>query len=473
MLGPGHVNGVPNSPQNLALLHGDLLGPFVPGYLQRFAVHGLFAPYQLHTQGTYLGIPFLVAVGLVTVLLRRRGIVAMAGTLAAIALVLSLGSTLYVDGDDTHVPLPFAVLAHLPFFDGLLALRLVLYTALFGGAVVSIGLDTLYRRIVSSGSAVRSSTRRRVLAIGVALAVTAVIAIPLLPAHAQPATPSATPAFFTSPAAGHDIPAGSTVLAYPYPDAPVFPGSTLGYSYSPRYQDINDVLLDQAASGVRFKLIGGYGWRRDGDTDSLSPSVLFPTSVNDLFDFAYYGVTTRPGQAANLVGGHLTTDLRSFLRHYGVSTVIVLPVGSHPAAVTAALVTALGAPSHRGGVDAWFDVQRLLTAVSPTESFRISAPPAVTKVVRPPAGASLSGHQYLVASASAALGVGKVQFEISGNGRSEMVLNSSRFPFGWIGSWDTVTVPNGTYTLRSRVTDATGAVTVSAGVVVRVRNVPP
>ena len=30
LFGPGHINGVPNSPQDLAALHADLLGPFLP-----------------------------------------------------------------------------------------------------------------------------------------------------------------------------------------------------------------------------------------------------------------------------------------------------------------------------------------------------------------------------------------------------------------------------------------------------------
>jgi hypothetical protein len=41
LFGPGHLNGVPNSPSNLALLHGDLLAIFVPGYFQRFNFSGL------------------------------------------------------------------------------------------------------------------------------------------------------------------------------------------------------------------------------------------------------------------------------------------------------------------------------------------------------------------------------------------------------------------------------------------------
>jgi hypothetical protein len=87
----------------------------------------------------------------------------------------------------------------------------------------------------------------------------AIVAVPLLPAHAQRASPSEIPSLFGSPMAARNIPSGSTVLAYPYPDVPVFPFRTTGFSYSSRYQSVNDALLDQAVSGMRFKLIGGYG----------------------------------------------------------------------------------------------------------------------------------------------------------------------------------------------------------------------
>ena len=74
----------------------------------------------------------------------------MAGALAAISFVLSLGSALYVDGHDAHVPLPFAILANLPIVDGLFSVRLAFYTGLFGAAVVAIGIDALHLRVANS-----------------------------------------------------------------------------------------------------------------------------------------------------------------------------------------------------------------------------------------------------------------------------------------------------------------------------------
>jgi len=400
----------------------------------------------------------------------RRGIVVMAGVLAASSFVLSLGSTLYVGGHDTQLPLPFAVVAHMPIIDGLLSTRFALYTALFGAAVVAMGLDELHTLLVSSSVSSGHPRWTGVMAVGVTMALAVVVSVPLLPAHTQPASRTNVPTFFSSTFAEHDVQPGSTVLTYPYPDAPVFPGSTFGFSYSPRYQAVNDALLDQAESGMRFKLIGGYGWRPEGTHNSISPSLLEPTSLKDLFDFAFYGVTTRPEQGAALTTGNLTPEIRLFLKRHHVNTVIVLPVGQDPSTATKALTAALGAPTHVGGVAEWSSVQHLLTTVSPVV-YRVTAPPPVTQVVQPKAGAQVGGLQYLVANAAGSLGIKSVVFDLSSKGSAETeICRAVRFQFGWICDWNTATMPNGTYTLQSIATDTSGQVTRSRGVAVHVRN---
>jgi hypothetical protein len=153
------------------------------------------------------------------------------------------------------------------------------------------------------------------------------------------------------------------VLAYPYQDSPLFPGS-VGYSYSSRYQSINDVLLDQAVAGLPFKVIGSYGWRPDGLTDSMGPNPLQPLSVYSLFDLAFYGVTTMPDQAETLRSANLVADLRLFMHQYDVGTVVVVPVGQHPVTVTIAVATAIGRPSFVNGVYVWTNVQARLRAVA-------------------------------------------------------------------------------------------------------------
>ena len=151
---------------------------------------------------------------------------------------------------------------------------------------------------------------------------------------------------------------------------------------------------------------------------------------------------------------------------------IVLPVGRDPAAVTNALVTAIGSPSHFGGVTAWLNVPHLLKTVAPTKSFRINVSPPWTTLLKPEMGAQIDGRQGLIASASSVFGVRSVDFELSGT--NLFVRNICRavpFQYGWICGWNTATVPNGMYTVRSVVTDVVGQVTRSSGVVVHVQKI--
>lgn len=472
LFGPEHINGVPNPPAALATQHGDLLGLLVPGYLQRLAIPGLvFSSYLLNSKMMYLGIPLVVAIGVIVVLLRRCGIVRLAGAMTLISLILSLGSTLYIGGHDTHLPLPFIVLANLPLTQGFASTRFSLYTILFGSAIVAIGIDALYQRLVTSRYLGRFTMRRRAIAaIGVSMTIALIVALPTLPLHQQPTSATDASPLFSTLEASKNILDGSAVLAYPYPGNPVFPGNILGFSYSSRYQSVNDVLLDQAVSGMHFRLIGGFGWRPSGTTyGTPDSSVLRPQSVRDLFDFEFYGVTTRSGQAEDLVTSNLSADLRQFVEKYDVDTVVVLPVGQHPATVVQFLTSAIGEPSHVKGATVWFDVKRRLQTVALGARPPLVVAPPVTHVVRLANNEQLKGRQYLVATASADLGVKKVVFHITGEGRT-LVETAVTFPYGWLGKWNTTTVANGTYTVRSVAYGDTGQVTTSAGVAVRVRN---
>jgi hypothetical protein len=91
--------------------------------------------------------------------------------------------------------------------------------------------------------------------------------------------------------------------------------------------------------------------------------------------------------------------------------------------------------------------------------------------VRPAGGAVLKGSQWLVASATSNFGVAKVEFELAGIHRPDIDLGvASRTPFGWLGGWDTTTVPNGSYTLWCIAIDSNGLKSASAGVLVTVKN---
>ena len=64
-----------------------------------------------------------------------------------------------------------------------------------------------------------------------------------------------------------------------------------------------------------------------------------------------------------------------------------------------------------------------------------------------------------------------VSFELSGQGYSDQVISgSTQTLYGWIGQWDTTTVPNGTYTLQSVATYASGQSGTSTPITITVSN---
>jgi hypothetical protein len=99
--------------------------------------------------------------------------------------------------------------------------------------------------------------------------------------------------------------------------------------------------------------------------------------------------------------------------------------------------------------------------------------PPPTTVVLPSNGATLSGNQYLDATASG--GVTQVQYELSGASLSqpEVIATATLTIYGWLAGWNTTTVANGTYTLQSVAHYASGASGTSTGTTITVNNPPP
>jgi hypothetical protein len=307
----------------------------------------------------YLGIPFVVAIILTVYLLRSHGIVVLSGVMLAISFLLSLGTVLYVDGHDTHVPLPLVVLANLPITEGFQSTRFILYVLLFGAAIVAIGLDELRSWLARSNPFERVASRWRMRIVSaVAICVAAVIVLPMLPAHTQPTSPTAESTWFTSSQAAA-IPAGSVVLAYPYPNAPYLPPGQ-PFATSESQSSLSQVLVDQAVSGMRFKVIGSYGWRpTNGLYDSPRPSRLSPYSVEVLFNVAY-SRSPSAAQARTLRESNLVGDVRLFLRRYDVATVVILPLGHSPQILSGVVSAAIGSPSVQTGTTVWLGVQKRL-----------------------------------------------------------------------------------------------------------------
>ena len=280
--------------------------------------------------------------------LRTFGRIPFSAVMAAVAFVLSLGSSLYVDQHDTGVPLPFSVLSHLPVFDGIVATRFSLFTNLFVALILAIGLDQLFGRLRNADHHALFGTVpvewKPVFAGVICLVIAAVVAVTLWPSRAQPSSSTSAASFITSGAA-KSIPAGSVVLAYPYPNTPVHTLNGKSVIFYPFVESIDDVLLGQAVSDFPFKLIGSYGWVPGAGERNPNPTPLRPASVEDLFNAAFYG--REAVQSPSL----LKERLRAFIRKYDVTAVIVLPLGRHPDAVVRAVSAAIGPPSSSDKTD--------------------------------------------------------------------------------------------------------------------------
>ena len=102
----------------------------------------------------------------------------------------------------------------------------------------------------------------------------------------------------------------------------------------------------------------------------------------------------------------------------------------------------------------------------------IANPPPTTSVVIPSSsGSTLSGTALLDATASDPGGVAKVQFALTGGSLNQAVLGTA-LPtlYGYLFSFNTTTVANGTYTLQSVASDTAGNTGYSPGIQVTVNH---
>lgn len=354
--GPQHVVGAPHPVGLLDVYSGDLLGPVLP------TLHQLLAPASLTRRGNelsgsnptengmYLGIPLICVLAGLAWALRRCGRYLFFLAMAMVAGILALGPRLVVDTRHTGVRMPFAVLQHLPFVQDILPVRFSLFEQLFVAAALAVGLER-------AGTAIRARPWPRWVRLGAPLALGMVALAPLVPALPYTGVATSVPPFYSSTAVTR-IPAGSTVLSYPYPSQP----------------SEEETLLGQVTAGMRFKVVGSDAFvPGPGGTSIETPSPLEPYAVQRYFDVAFTARTTMtpahagaPAPAAPAarslppIDGRTVGALRAFLRRYAVSTVIVEPVGTDPDAVIRYVRAALGPDTVTGGVAVWFDVGRRL-----------------------------------------------------------------------------------------------------------------
>jgi hypothetical protein len=110
------------------------------------------------------------------------------------------------------------------------------------------------------------------------------------------------------------------------------------------------------------------------------------------------------------------------------------------------------------------------TTYSTGVSITVNNPLPATSVLIPSSGATLSGTAAtLDASASNAASVEFLLFRGSHSHSGHLIGTATSTIYGWLDSWNTTTVPNGTYTLVSEAFGSGGSA-FSSGVSITVHN---
>lgn len=159
--------------------------------------------------GAYIGIPLLLAL----LLLIRTGpktsrLTALLVTAAA-TMVISMGDSLRINGWNTHIPLPFAILRRLPLLDSSIASRWTLFLWLTVALIIGQGIDWAMAQVRSRPRSPLPTQRAATF-----LGLTAIGIVALAPHWPLAAGPQQVPTWFAK-SASREIPRGATVVTYP------------------------------------------------------------------------------------------------------------------------------------------------------------------------------------------------------------------------------------------------------------------
>lgn len=323
-LGPQRISGPAQTSDYFVT---DLLNVVVPNGQWLTTGGGLRIAAGFYPESrSYISVPGLLLLGGIMFGLRRQRAARWASLGMAAAFVLSLGA--HVQFDNQHaspaLPLPGAVLDHIPLLDSLLPGRLSMYTFLFAGVLVALGLDAAWGLLPT-----------RVLPVVTTAGMTAITLVALTPPLPLSALPHSVPAYFNR-AVLTGVPDGSTVLVAPWQTGtyPTGVGSDVG------------PLLWQEVAAYRFAMPSGYAIvpGPDGRARLVAPGQ----------DVAAELVRTWfTGQGLDPTDPSVRASTLQTLRGWHLSAIVLGPM-PHRDVVVRFFATLLGRPPiSTGGVELW------------------------------------------------------------------------------------------------------------------------
>ena len=335
VFGPRHFSG-PGHPVP-SIYHTDLLSFLHPGWFQRYPLG--ISPLNLvgPTENTgYIGVPLLIVAVVLAWRSRRAVRTQVALLLTGWAYLLSLGNHLSVEGHLTRIPLPFAAVIRIPFFDNMLPGRFSFATSLGLAAVVAFGLDDL-RSSLRSGLPGRQPAFRNAWWARLGSSVACVVALMALVVSQAPRWPlHPMPARGLPPQIVAAIPKGDPVaVTYPYPS---------WMNAEP--------LVWQMQDGFSFRLMGGYTFQPDADgRASLVPNLTNPPDLAGYLEKLEQNIDSPPTDS-------LTTATRAALANDDVRFVMVDQAAPGGVLAQTLFERALGRPNVRSGsISLWNKAQ--------------------------------------------------------------------------------------------------------------------
>ena len=333
LLGPGQVHGVVRE-QDIYV--NDALNFVIPTNVM------LLAPARLldltrHWTGDiaeyngYVGVPLAALLLYVAITSwRRSSLIRWAAISAAIAATLSLGPHLHVDGRiHFHIPLPWLLVQHLPFFDNVLPSRLMLFFYLLAGLAVAFFVK-------------EATTESRGWRKGASMTWVALSFLLLLPRVPWPVTPNPVPSFFSGPLVNR-VPDGSVALVAPFSTAP-------GFQPGPGQDSATLPMLWQQASGMRFRMPAG--GLNVPDVNGLPTGGRPPQSVTQTAM-----LTIQEGHSAPELTPQLRASIQADLNRWRIQTVIVGPMYNQQEMIRFFSSLLGREPEAEGGVYVWWGVQ--------------------------------------------------------------------------------------------------------------------
>jgi len=337
--GPQHITGPAQPASAIAGVTVDPLGLVVPTIDQQFtfghaqlgdSLTALRTPdWQIVLDspienGSYVGVPLLIALVVGTIVLRRKRLALFCGAMGAIGLIFSFGSHLHYDGHRTGIPLPFFVVAHTPLLDSSVAARWITYFWLFAALLLTLLLDAIFTAVAARRRLGRLGRPGAAVVSGlVALAVL----LPLVPAWPYSAAAASVPSWFTTGA--RSLPAGSTALVYPIASS-----------------SNDSAMLWQAMAQMQFRMPGGFAvipGPNGANTFNGQPSAL-------------RGALDECAGGASAVQNFPATAVRTQLRRWHTRTVVVVPTAPGAQCATRFFNGALGLGRRVGGVVVWSNI---------------------------------------------------------------------------------------------------------------------